>query len=82
MTGPEHYKAAEHMLQRAEQCRNEMANEGDWSPLEMAAGINLNLTWAQVHATLALAAATALPHDPEWIKAAGGSPVETGETRG
>jgi hypothetical protein len=48
MTGPEHYKEAEEILARAK------ADLGDDRPL-----ITLAVAVAQVHATLALAAATA-----------------------
>lgn len=40
------------------------------------------LAAAQVHATLALAAATVLPFDPQWQAVASGSPVETGDGDG
>lgn len=45
MTGPEHYKYAEHLIAVANQASD---------------GIALTLAEAQVHATLALAAATAM----------------------
>lgn len=65
MTGPEHYTEAERLIQQA---RDSTGN--DWSALYLAQ--------AQVHATLALAAATALPGDSdrqndtyEWSRVAG-----------
>lgn len=50
MTGPEHYREAERLLARA----------ADSTTYDEAAGITAQ---AQVHATLALAAATAIPAD-------------------
>lgn len=60
MTGPEHYKAAE----------DDLAEMGGKS----IAGVNVLLARAQVHATLALTAATALPvaDFDEWHAAAAG----------
>lgn len=72
MTGPDHFREAEKRLEASDWQRQE--NRGDsWllSAMHEAAV-------AQVHATLALAAATALnpgirPSDwGEWVKAAGG----------
>lgn len=51
MTGPEHYREAEQILDRAED--SAMGESDAWYANAMAA--------AQVHATLALAAATAAP---------------------
>jgi hypothetical protein len=80
MTGPEHYKEAEYLLAssihlRAELLSGERENEpADYDEPDRVVAL------AQVHATLALAAATALePHDwsahaPEWrawVSAAG-----------
>jgi hypothetical protein len=58
-TGPEHYRAAEEILADAQKVKNTMATEGDWEPLEVAAALQTRYGEAQVHATLALAAATA-----------------------
>ncbi len=52
MTGPEHYKEAERLLRAAETARTEHVGE-----IQQA---------AQVHATLALAAATVWPNDALW----------------
>ncbi|WP_367139779.1 MULTISPECIES: hypothetical protein [Streptomyces] len=75
MTGPEHYREAERLLQ--------MSLEAGW-PREEMVGL---FAEAQVHATLALAAATALvdetprsdsfSEDRAWQKVAG-SPYEGG----
>lgn len=51
MTGPEHYREANRVLDHAEE--HAAANSEEWYANAMAA--------AQVHATLALAAATAEP---------------------
>ena len=71
MTGPEHYQMAEANLQDA----TKFHNEGDAVRADRYAG------YAQVHATLALAAATALMRDEDgacygaalsgWNRAAG-----------
>jgi len=65
MTGPEHYARAEELLGKAEQLV-----QAD-KPLAAASSVEQ----AQVHATLALAAATALrgidSEEPTWIGAAG-----------
>ncbi len=50
MTGPEHYKEAERLL------------DGSDAPYESDVEYANRLARAQVHATLALAAATAIPH--------------------
>ena len=69
MTGPEHYREAEYMLQMA---TNQLSSQGD----DGIDDANRLIARAQVHATLALAAATAL--DPaktctggDWIAVAG-----------
>ena len=56
MTGPEHYQEAERQIALVD------GGAADWEPLAAS---------AQVHATLALAAATADPfdHQPEWAVA-------------
>lgn len=54
MNGPEHFREAEHLLEAANDC----------SAYDEAAGI---IAQAQVHATLALAAATAYPAVRDWM---------------
>jgi hypothetical protein len=54
MTGPEHYAESERLIQQARD-----STGTDWRALY--------LTQAQVHATLALAAATALPGDSDCL---------------
>lgn len=54
MTGPEHYRAAEQHLKEAFACTEEQNELSNW-----------NQRQAQVHATLALAAATANPFDQQ-----------------
>jgi hypothetical protein len=51
MTGPEHYAEAERLLALADRHTRGVTYEQEWT---------LTLTAAQVHATLALAAATAV----------------------
>lgn len=60
MTGPEHYLAAERL---AEQAARYTVGDFSGDPLSVAQGTAM-LVEAQVHATLALAAATALAIDP------------------
>jgi hypothetical protein len=65
MTGPEHYAKAEQLLGQAEQLvQADEPSAATWS-----------VEQAQVHATLALAAATALKdidsEEPTWIGTAG-----------
>jgi hypothetical protein len=61
MTGPEHYREAERLLDTATD------NDGD---IQTDDGMTANiLTAAQVHATLALAAATAIPLVPAHVLA-------------
>ncbi|WP_037823049.1 hypothetical protein [Streptomyces sp. NRRL B-24720] len=83
MTGPEHYAAAE---QLGHEAAHQVENHSDWDAAQAYAAM------AQVHATLALAAATAMsaPLDGEaesglpprdaaaWYAAAG---VKPGEAR-
>jgi len=71
MTGPEHYRRAENLAAEAIELATE-GDEGPPTPGEQATAA----TWAalaQVHATLALAAATALGsrHADKWINVAG-----------
>jgi len=56
VTGPQHYREAEHILDHAEE--NALEHSSEWYANAVAA--------AQVHATLALAAATAEQHATEW----------------
>lgn len=60
MTGPEHYAAAEHLAEYVENL-----------PIERASEVADNLALAQVHATLALAAATALGTTKRFVGAVG-----------
>lgn len=61
MTGPEHYRAAEKLLREIDERRN--------APLDVT---SRRVGQAQVHATLALAAATALAFDSsQWAEAIG-----------
>jgi len=65
MTGPEHYRRAEELLSKAEELfGSDEPSAGAWSVAQ-----------AQVHATLALAASTALKdidsEEPAWIGVAG-----------
>lgn len=67
MTGPEHYREAERLVAEAEERRK----RGD------VEGISHRLRMADIHATLALVAATAVVSDDEqqWLDAyAGGEP--------
>ena len=65
MTGPEHYTEAERLLALAGRHSSGATYDPEWA---------LTLTAAQVHATLALAAATAVgtagPDSREWAAAA------------
>lgn len=65
MTGPEHYHAAAQLVQLAE---HHYAGSDTTDPHPQW---TLTIQQAQVHATLALAAATASPNaaDPAWIEA-------------
>lgn len=74
MTGPEHYRQAEELLGQLRKAQSSMSSSV--SPERVAAV----MAEAQVHATLALAAATAMndaesgmsiPDYQEWDKAAG-----------
>lgn len=64
MTGPEHYRTAERILDEIEENPDTVAHRTTW-----------RLSRAQVHATLALAAATATDADSrEWAEVAGTKP--------
>jgi len=69
MTGPEHYTEAERLLALAGRHSSGATYDPEWT---------LTLTAAQVHATLALAAATAVgtagPDSHEWADAAATRP--------
>lgn len=80
MTGPEHYRTAEELIAGA--MKHRFGNDGDWQKDPERHHIaDALIAEAQVHATLALAAATALCHPgddqtlPEdanaWVEAAG-----------
>ncbi len=60
MTGPEHYKAAERLVAHS-QSHTDQGNGADDKIAELAAA------QAQVHATLALAAAAAIPAVKDWL---------------
>ena len=62
MTGPEHYREAERLLDGLSR-GIERAQQIGSSGASMAAALDNVVAQAQVHATLALAAATALPAD-------------------
>jgi hypothetical protein len=69
MTGPEHYREAERLLEEFSQ-----ATEVDEADMQMVlAQMQGGMAHAQVHATLALAAATALhgvdPSGIAWLEA-------------
>ena len=78
MTGPEHYRKAEEYLS----VLSDEKDATDWSEIIRSGEMSAALQAAQVHATLALAAATAL-NDPTigmaetdaraWAKVAGGA---------
>ncbi len=55
MTGPEHYRESERLLASTQGSDGEVASD------DATLAISTTLAAAQVHATLALAAATALP---------------------
>ncbi len=68
MTGPEHYQKAERLLREAGEASNP---DGEMSDAEVVQFIASTMAAAQVHATLALAAATALSNScdlpsPDW----------------
>jgi hypothetical protein len=76
MTGPEHYLEAERLLREAKRdlrdLRDRPSRIGD--PLPKVLGPEQrqqNIALAQVHSTLALAAATALGSSNQWKNAAG-----------
>lgn len=74
MTGPEHYREAEKILTQIDAVAELGTQGGPRGPLTVAENAELRnmatmlATIAQVHATLALAAATAGTH-PEWHEA-------------
>ena len=60
MTGPDHYREAEKILTQVVPALDKAERHG--VDLEsLSAGVSISLAMAQVHATLALAAATAYP---------------------
>lgn len=72
MNGPEHYREAERLIAHARACTEGVAPEdcdthGEFQELMEAArqDAQMDIAAAQVHATLALAAATALPQTSE-----------------
>lgn len=83
MTGPEHYREAEKILD----ILNEERDPEEWALSVKDGDVAVAMAAAQVHATLALAAATALANHqaiglmPEadsaaWYRAASGQPAE------
>ena len=67
MTGPEHYREAEALARTALNWMGGEWGPEDMTPAERLARKNSDLAKAQVHATLALAAATADPwNDQDW----------------
>lgn len=77
MTGPEHYRKAEALMLGAAR----FASQTDTAPPDLEQdyrdSVMASIAAAQVHATLALAAATALPvgdglPSDAWLRAAGG----------
>ncbi len=79
MTGPEHYQEAERILGRVQEISGRLH---EWVPEESEAPVEISmaLAKAQVHATLAHAAATALAEghrdNAAWCAAAGTPVVE------
>ncbi len=73
MTGPEHYAEAERLLTLADRHARGVTHAQEWT---------LTLTAAQVHATLALAAATAIgaagPDHHAWADVAATRPSASG----
>jgi len=65
VTGPEHYKEAERLLDGVVELYQDLASENDDRVATAnAAALNVMATMAHTHATLALAAATAVEqHD-------------------
>jgi hypothetical protein len=59
-SGPEHYRAAEALLQMLER------KAGEPNAQVPRGDIDTTCAWAQVHATLALAAATIAGSNAEW----------------
>jgi hypothetical protein len=70
MTGPEHFKEAERLIEAAGEVPS---NHGDTNP-----GALVLLAEAQVHATLALAAATAIGQQKQGARGPGGGTGERG----
>lgn len=61
MTGPEHYRQAERLIEQADEWPDaDLGWKGDLTAAERIARRDSDLAAAQVHATLALAAATGL----------------------
>ena len=74
MTGPEHYREAEDKLRKAYHIAQPGSGHSDEDAIRL---VTIGLARAQVHATLALAAATALCQDggheaavAQWMEAA------------
>jgi len=61
MNGPDHYRVAEKLLDSARELANEKSTGTQGESNEAMSTINTAIAIAQVHATLALAAATTAP---------------------
>jgi hypothetical protein len=57
MTGPEHYSMAQELIQAAQEL-HEAGPTAEMAETTLASAMSISLARAQVHATLALAAAT------------------------
>lgn len=66
MTGPEHFREAEALAESSSRWMTEWGPD-DMAPADRLARKNSDLAKAQVHATLALAAATADPFDDDTV---------------
>ena len=71
MTGPGHYREAERILTEVDRVRDRSGDVGGYCQLQLAA--------AQVHATLALAAATAYSAVRDHLGSSHGTPGEWAE---
>lgn len=71
MTGPQHYLAAQRAIARAEEWTDaDIGWKGKLTAEERLAYRTADLAVAQVHATLALAAATGVRDAEAWVEAA------------
>ena len=95
MTGPDHYRAAEALFTQLDELGEKVEESGGIMPVEQAKSLDravaLMLARAQVHATLAQAAATALngysrdgmyvTDYRDWDTACSVDPIERGQRR-